>query len=455
MIAGTSTGGILTCVYLAPDKSTPPRARFSAQDALNLYLQNGDDIFDRSIWKQITSVSGLVDEKYSAEALEKVLNKYFGKLHLSQLLRPCLITAYNTKRYEPFFYTQHDAKLKPEREFLVRDAARATSAAPTYFEMALSESLDDIPNAAPMIDGGVFANNPSACALVEALRLGTVSEELKIVAPEQIDNIVMLSLGTGQRANSIGYKEGKDWGLAGWARPLIGILMDGVSQTVNYQLETVFASLGLTLAHQSGSVTPFFGATMDGTDATGDHMLNVAILAGGSSHSTIHCLGDGAPWIADQCDRVYGDQGHYLIDFYHLCDYLYAAASGCQQHDDGVWLDEQKRLMKTSQVAVVIQNLKAHLEQEGIPDKDAPVRLCHRYLLNRTGQFEYAKALDSGLPIGSGEIESAHRYIIQKRLKIAGAWWKKNNARKMLVLRTLRANGAWQKYWKQKYDLAA
>jgi hypothetical protein len=211
----------------------------------------------------------------------------------------------------------------------------------------------------------------------------------------------------------------------------------------------------LTLAHQSGSVNPFFGATMDGTDATGDHMLNVAILAGGSSHSAIHCLGDGAPWIADQCDRVYGGQGHYLIDFFHLCDYLAAAAPSCQQHDGSAWLDEQKRLMKTGQVAGVIHNLKDHLEQESIPDKDAPVRLCHRYLLNRPGQFEYAKALDAGLPIGSGEIESAHRYIIQKRLKIAGAWWKRDNARKMLALRTLRANGAWQKYWNQKNDLAA
>jgi len=211
----------------------------------------------------------------------------------------------------------------------------------------------------------------------------------------------------------------------------------------------------LTLAHQSGSVTPFFGATMDGTDATGDHMLNVAILAGGSSHSNIHCLGDGAPWIADQCDRVYGDQGRYLIDFFHLCEYLAAAAPGCKQHDDSVWLDEQKRLMKTGQVTVVIQNLKDHLEQESISDKDAPVRRCHRYLLNRTGQFEYDKALDAGLPIGSGEIESAHRYIIQKRLKIAGAWWKRDNARKMLALRTLRANGAWQTYWNQRYDLAA
>ena len=211
----------------------------------------------------------------------------------------------------------------------------------------------------------------------------------------------------------------------------------------------------LTLSHQLGSVTPFFGATMDGTDATGDHMLNVAILAGGSSRSAIHCLGDGAPWIADQCDRVYSDQGHYLIDFYHLCEYLAAAEPKSQQHDDHSWLDEQKKLMKTGQVAVVIQNLTDHLEQESIPDKDAPVRLCRRYLLNRTGQFEYAKALEAGLPIGSGEIESAHRYIIQKRLKIAGAWWKRDNAQKMLALRTLRANGGWPKYWNQKNKLAA
>ena len=53
----------------------------------------------------------------------------------------------------------------------------------------------------------------------------------------------------------------------------------------------------------------------------------------------------------------------------------------------------------------------------------------------------------AGLPIGSGEIESAHRYVIQIRLKIAGAWWKIENAEKMLALRVMRANGDWEKYW--------
>ena len=69
--------------------------------------------------------------------------------------------------------------------------------------------------------------------------------------------------------------------------------------------------------------------------------------------------------------------------------------------------------------------------------------------MNRPGQSDYKEAEEKGLPIGSGEIESAHRYIVQKRLKISGAWRKENNAENMLSLRVLRANGGWESYWKK------
>src|SRR5207253_3171898 len=92
LIAGTSTGGILTCLYLCPDSGSS-RPRFSAAQAVDLYLQNGDDIFDVSIWKRISSVGGVADEKYSAAPLGKVLHDYFGDLQLSQLLKPCLVAA--------------------------------------------------------------------------------------------------------------------------------------------------------------------------------------------------------------------------------------------------------------------------------------------------------------------------------------------------------------------------
>ena len=84
---------------------------------------------------------------------------------------------------------------------------------------------------------------------------------------------------------------------------------------------------------------------------------------------------------------------------------------------------------------------------EKAPDKDAPVRACYRYIANRPHFLDYKGALAAGLPIGSGEIESAHRYVIQIRLKIAGAGWKIESASKMLALRVLRCNGAWEDYW--------
>ena len=97
----------------------------------------------------------------------------------------------------------------------------------------------------------------------------------------------------------------------------------------------------------------------------------------------------------------------------------------------------------------MLKTLESHLEDEGVPTNQAPVRACYRYLSNRTGQLDYKTALENDWPIGSGEIESAHRYIIQERLKLPGAWWKAANADSMLALRIVRANELWDDYWEQ------
>lgn len=85
----------------------------------------------------------------------------------------------------------------------------------------------------------------------------------------------------------------------------------------------------------------------------------------------------------------------------------------------------------------------------------APVRGCHHYLTHRLKHLDYPAALEAGLPIGSGEVESAHRYVIQERLKIAGAWWKEEQAHDMLALRVCRANHDWEAYWSQIAQEAA
>jgi hypothetical protein len=68
-------------------------------------------------------------------------------------------------------------------------------------------------------------------------------------------------------------------------------------------------------------------------------------------------------------------------------------------------------------------------------------------LSGRRNNLNYHDALANDLPIGSGEIESAHRYIAQQRLKRPGAWWRVDHAEYMLALRINRRNGDWVAYW--------
>jgi hypothetical protein len=210
--------------------------------------------------------------------------------------------------------------------------------------------------------------------------------------------------------------------------------------------EVAWKEARLGLVYEQGCTDPVFGATTGGVDQAGDQLSLCASRIGMDSRTKVHAVGDGAPWIADQVERIFGAQSSYLVDFYHLCDYLAAASKSCAK-DHQAWFASQKRWMKYGQIDKVLANLAIHQEPPGVEDKDAPVRACLRYLQNRPAQLDYLKALREELPIGSGKIESAHRYIIQERLKISGAWWKIDNADKMLALRVTRANGNWNNYW--------
>ena len=211
----------------------------------------------------------------------------------------------------------------------------------------------------------------------------------------------------------------------------------------------------LSLAHAQGSVTLRFAATFGEPDVVGEQLRACARRVGFGPTSRVHSVGDGAPWIADQVQQVFGQQGRSLVDFYHLSEYLAAAAPRCAPAMPAQWLAQQQAGLKQSDVAAVLAALVPYLEAPEVTDKAAPVRCCSRYLTNRPGQFEYQQALVAGLPIGSGEIESAHRYVLQQRLKLAGAWWKEETAADMLALRTLRANGEWNQYWAPLEQLAA
>jgi hypothetical protein len=179
-------------------------------------------------------------------------------------------------------------------------------------------------------------------------------------------------------------------------------------------------------------------------------VLHCVRAVGVNEKTKIHSVGDGATWIADQIDDQFGSNATYLIDFYHLCEYLSAAASTCAPDNEKMWLEKQKICLKEGRIFDVMQALKPYVEPRHLPEEKAPVRACYRYMNNRPTQLDYKTALENELPIGSGEIESAHRYVIQKRLKIAGAWWLENNAEAMLAIRVNRVNDNWDLYWKSE-----
>lgn len=203
--------------------------------------------------------------------------------------------------------------------------------------------------------------------------------------------------------------------------------------------------------HNTELASARYGACFGGTLETGLMMHMNCVQCGLDEETRIHGIGDGAPWIAEQYEKQFGLQATFLIDFYHISEYLGAAAVKCAGPDQNAqWLAMQKERLLQNQYQEVIDGLTGHLEPESVEEEQAPVRKCWRYLTNRTVHLDYRGARDKGLPIGSGEVESAHRHVIQKRLKLAGAWWLRENATNMAQLRVTRANSEWGEFWQQK-----
>lgn len=218
LIAGTSTGGIIA-LGLAKDNGSKSPA-FSANELAQIYINRGREIFSRSFWQGVSSVGGLGDQLYSHEGLEKILQEYFADEPLSSCLTNTLVTSYDIQNRCPLFLKSWR---KEYRSVLMKHAARATSAAPTYFEPALVP-ISGATRA--LVDGGVYINSPSVSAYAEARKIFDKEKKFFVV-----------SVGTGEMIRPISYDESRDWGKIGWLGPLLSCMFDGMADAVNYQME--------------------------------------------------------------------------------------------------------------------------------------------------------------------------------------------------------------------------
>ena len=143
--------------------------------------------------------------RYSAAPLEQALEEQFGDARLSDAIRDVIVTSYDVNRGGPKLFRSREARSEPSEDHLMRDVARATSAAPTVFppfRLVSPDGSDHI-----LIDGGVFANNPSMIGYAEAM-------ELAGWRGIRVRTIRLVSLGTGiPKAGMTTYEEftGHSW----------------------------------------------------------------------------------------------------------------------------------------------------------------------------------------------------------------------------------------------------
>lgn len=219
LIAGTSTGGILA-LGLA--------AGLTPAEIGEIYRMDGGKIFYNTFWDRLGDIDRLLYADYSNKALEEALTAKFGDMRLGDLKKRVLISSFRldsgsvtkmgVRMWKPKFFQNFDGD-PSDCDQRVVDVALRTSAAPTYFPLYQG-----------FADGGLVANNPSMCALAQALD--------KRTGRQRISKVTVLSIGTGIMPKWVmGFNE--NWGFRQWAPHLISIMMEGVAGVADFQCKQI------------------------------------------------------------------------------------------------------------------------------------------------------------------------------------------------------------------------
>jgi patatin-like phospholipase/acyl hydrolase len=221
LFAGTSTGGILA-LGLA--------SGMSPTDARLLYERSGSKIFAFNIIDEIRDLGQLIGADYSNSPLKVELVNKFGDMTLGDLPKKVVISSFELdnksadpskpRNWKPKFFHNFPGP-DSDADQKVIDVALRTSAAPTYFPIYQG-----------YVDGGVVANNPSLCALAQAMHPDTGKQKLR--------DIRLLSIGTGLNPKYIPEIDA-NWGLVQWAPHLISLILEGSVGLADYQCKQLLS----------------------------------------------------------------------------------------------------------------------------------------------------------------------------------------------------------------------
>ena len=256
VIAGTSTGGLLTAMLTAPDANGRPK--FSAKKATETYIQEATVIFPplgmdlcgfRGLWRMLRG------PRYSGNGLIKTVTRLVGEKRLHETVTDVVIPSFDVANQQPVFFSSAHAKKDPLEDPTLAEVCRGTSAAPTYLAAVHFKTMNKSTNAYRefhLVDGGVVCNNPTSVAINQAIKELTATARGQ--SSGRVDwtgtygDLLVLSLGTGEKAVSYRAEKVAKWGVLGWLHngdgsvPLIEIFSNGSADMVDYNLSIIFDS---------------------------------------------------------------------------------------------------------------------------------------------------------------------------------------------------------------------
>ncbi|KAI7748484.1 hypothetical protein M8C21_009307, partial [Ambrosia artemisiifolia] len=259
VIAGTSTGGLVTAMLTAPDEEGRPI--FAAKDVKSFYLEHCPKIFPHDgnplapAAKVIKALSG---PQYDGEHLHKIIQEKLQEKRLHEALTNIVIPTFDIKLQECLFMgvNNFECRLKkhPSLDAKLSDICIGTSAAPTYLPSHSFQTQDSegkLLKEFNLIDGGMVANNPALVAISEVTKeITSGSPNFFPIKPMDYGRFLVLSLGTGSPEFQEKYDATKSssWGVLGWltgggSTPLVDVFTQASGDMVDYHISTVFQAL--------------------------------------------------------------------------------------------------------------------------------------------------------------------------------------------------------------------
>ncbi|KAL5842934.1 hypothetical protein ACOSQ3_013537 [Xanthoceras sorbifolium] len=261
VVAGTSTGGLITTMLTAPDSKNHTRPIYAAKDINDFYFEHCPQIFPQNSTIKLlssikNSIGSLVRQRYDGKYIRRITNQLLGEITVKDTLTNVVIPTFDIKLLQPVIFSTNDAKESGLKNARLADICIGTSTAPTYLPPHYFHTKDATTRETHrfgLIDGGVVANDPTLVAISHILKeVFKHNSDFIDIKPMDSRHMLVLSLGTGAaNKQDIKYSAVKasKWGSLNWVydwgnKPLFDIFGDASCDMVDFHVSTLFQTFG-------------------------------------------------------------------------------------------------------------------------------------------------------------------------------------------------------------------